>query len=125
MSWNIDEIFDLIVDRKASDVIFVPGSPPMIWVSGIMRSVEAEPLTAEDVEAVFLPLLNEDQRRRLQEVGDIDFAVPKTGVGRLRLNVHRQRGSLSVAGDGSARAGGGWNATFDGGTASGSWSAAR
>ncbi len=97
MSWTIEKIFNLVTERKASDVCFVPGSSPVIWTAGKMCHVGDENSTPAEIDAIFLPLLNDQQRERLNITGDIDLSVGQGGVGRFRINMHRQRGSLSVA----------------------------
>jgi len=97
MGWSMDEVFETVLRLSASDVVFVPGAPPMVWVSGIMQPVDSPSMTGPDVEAMFLPVLNPDQAARLEKTGDLDFSLGKHGIGRFRVNVHRQRGTLSAA----------------------------
>ena len=97
MKWTIDTLFDLVNQEQASDVIFTPGVPPGVWVAGRMGLAQGEPLSPADIEAVFLPLLTDVNRKRLDEVGDLDFSIGKKGMGRFRINLHRQRGTLSAA----------------------------
>ncbi len=98
MRWTIDELIGLLKERGASDIILVVGTKPVLWVHGQMELItEVEPVTAEDISTSFLPLLTEAQLERLERTGDVDFSMGKAGVGRLRINIHRQRGSLSAA----------------------------
>ncbi len=97
MSWSIDRIFDVVTDRGASDAVLVPGAAPVLWVAGHMAPVEGEPLRDADLEAIFLPACSPHQKDRLERTGDVDFSVGRSGVGRFRVNVHRQRNSLSAA----------------------------
>ena len=41
--------------------------------------------------------MNDEQRAELEEWGEVDFACSERGVGRFRVNIHRQRGSLGIA----------------------------
>jgi len=95
--WTIDLLFDVLTERKASDICFAPGAPPMMWVAGRMQPFAAPSLAPADIEAAFYPLLTASQRERLAATGDVDFSVGRAGLGRLRLNVHRQRGMLAAA----------------------------
>jgi twitching motility protein PilT len=97
MLWNTDELFKYVVDRKGSDVVFVPGGTPVIWIAGRMHPMAEAPLEPQDIEGTFLPLLSENQRKKLEEAGDLDFSVSKTNVGRFRINLHRQRNTLAAA----------------------------
>ena len=97
MGWSIEDLFDTVVERKASDLLFVPGAPPIIWVAGHMHRIGDVDLTHDDVAATFLPLLNEQQKARLERDGDVDFSAGRAKVGRFRINLHRQRETLAVA----------------------------
>ena len=97
MVWTVEQMFDLVTRRGASDIVFVPGSPPVIWTTGSMKRVDADRITDRDVEETFVPLLNDLQRAALDEASDLDFSLGKSGVGRFRINLHRQRGSYSAA----------------------------
>jgi twitching motility protein PilT len=97
MQWTIEGMLDLMVEEKASDVILVAGAPPVIWVAGMMCQLGSEHLSDTDIAACFLPLLSDGQRSRLEQLGDVDFSIGKAGVGRMRINLHRQRGTLSAA----------------------------
>jgi len=97
MEWNLDKLFDLATTTGASDVLFVPGAPPIIWVAGLMQRIDSPPLTGSAVEAVFQPLLNEQEQTALRRQGDLDFSIGRAGAGRFRINLHYQRGSLSAA----------------------------
>ncbi len=81
----------------ASDIHFRPGDPPTYRVNGVLRTLKGEKLLPADTRQLALNLISipEVQKDidRLQEF-DLSYAVP--GVSRFRVNVYRQRGSLSV-----------------------------
>ena len=97
MAWTIDQLFDVVVERKASDLLFVPGVPPVLCVAGRMERLGDADLNGDDVAETFLPLLDEHQKARLQRDGDVDFSAGRTGLGRFRINLHRQRDTLAAA----------------------------
>ena len=78
-------------------MIFVAGAPPVLWIVGRMQPVGTDRLAHDDIARCFLPLLSEGHSHKLESLGDTDFSFGKPGFGRLRVNVHRQRGTLSVA----------------------------
>jgi len=94
---GLEYMSEIIERTGASDIIFAPGAAPAVWVAGRMRFLEADPLTPESIAETFLPLLSGPQADRLEEAGDLDLSIGRRGMGRFRLNIHRQRGSLSVA----------------------------
>ncbi len=94
---TLDELFELVIERKASDIILLADSAPAIWVAGEMQTIEHEPIQPEHVDAMLTPLLNDEEKAVLAETGDLDFSVGKPDVGRFRINLHKQRGGLSAA----------------------------
>jgi len=97
MSEAIDRMARIVTETGASDIVLAPGSAPAIWVSGKMRFLEEDKLRPEQIDALFMPLLTDQQKAHLAEIGDLDFSIGKQGMGRFRINIHRQRGTLSVA----------------------------
>ena len=79
--------------KGAADVHISSGSPAMVRIAGDLLPV-GEPISPEKVEAVLLPLLDEDRRARLDKEGYADLAVNIEEAGRLRVNINRQRNGL-------------------------------
>ncbi len=98
----MDKILEVAVDLKASDIHLTVGLPPILRVNGRLEPLK-EPeqliaeLTPEDLATLAREILNHDQRLRLEQDGEVDLSVSKHGVGRFRVNVHRQRGTVSLA----------------------------
>ncbi len=82
--------------KDASDVHVKVGSPPYFRVDGEMEAQEGKALTVEDMEIVLEVLLSDAQKRHFIKRGEIDLAYNEKGVGRFRVNVFRQRGTISV-----------------------------
>ena len=97
MLQTVEDILVLMNREGASDVVFVPGSPAVMWVQGTMRRIDELILDDGIIGRLFLPAMTDNQRQRLTDQGDSDYSVGRPGVGRMRINIHRQRNSLSVA----------------------------
>ena len=93
----LDEVLSESVRAKASDVHFTVGRPPVYRVDGELNSIEGEKLTPEMLEELLIPLLDVKHRAQLQENGQTDLAYAISGVGRFRVNVFKQRGTLAAA----------------------------
>ena len=77
-------------DRAASDVHIMSGEPPRLRCAGNLTAV-GPVLSDEQACGLVMPLLNERNAKQLQELGYADFACQLEGVGRLRVNVNKQR----------------------------------
>jgi twitching motility protein PilT len=94
---KLDTLFGVAAKHKASDLHIKVGKAPLLRIGGIVRALEMDPITQEDAERLLFPILSLDQRKHLDKLGGIDFAYSAPGVGRFRVNLFRQRGSLSMA----------------------------
>jgi twitching motility protein PilT len=94
---TLEKLLSVCAKQKASDLHIKVGKPPMLRISGIVRALETEPVSHEDAERMLIPILSVDQRKHLEKLGGVDLAYSAPGVGRFRVNVFRQRGSLSAA----------------------------
>jgi len=84
-----------------SDLIFSPGRAPQIEVSGQLVELKfkgIECLTAQDTDNIARDLMgkNEHPIGKLEDEGSADLSYGVAGVGRFRVNIFRQRGSLAV-----------------------------
>jgi twitching motility protein PilT len=80
----------------ASDLHLKCFSAPIYRVNGVPRRIDAPQVTIEQLEAVTGQLLSPDLKNALEEMGSVDFAHGLEGVGRFRVNIYRQRGTLSL-----------------------------
>jgi twitching motility protein PilT len=86
-----------LADAGGSDLLLVAGAPPSIRVDGRVRPLAEGPLDGVDVEEAVLPALAPHARRiyRQAQIADGSFRVQ--GLGRFRINLHRERGRAAAA----------------------------
>jgi twitching motility protein PilT len=94
---SIDELLAQVAKAGASDLHVKVGSPPMIRVDGELHSLDEPPCSPDDTKDYAASLMSEKQIRRFSETNEIDFAYSAAQVGRYRVNVYRQRGTISIA----------------------------
>ncbi len=90
------KILQKAVQMDASDIHLKTSGPPVLRIDGIVEPQGDQPMTAEDIDAVVDILLTEGQKRLFLKRGEIDLAFNEKGVGRFRVNVFRQRGTVSI-----------------------------
>lgn len=93
--YNLDEILIQSVKVRASDIHLTTGRPPSYRIDGILAPIEGERLTPQMLEDILMPLMDVRHREELQNNGQTDFAYAISGVGRFRVNVFKQRGTLA------------------------------
>ncbi len=94
---NIDDLLRQTVEAKSSDLHLTVGVPPMIRVWGKLQRLSHPPLTSEDTFQLAYSMLNTFQKQKFEKNWELDLSYAVNGVGRFRVNVYRQRGSVGVA----------------------------
>ncbi|HEY41479.1 MAG TPA: type IV pilus twitching motility protein PilT [Dehalococcoidia bacterium] len=94
----IESLLRLVVDERASDLHLKVGSPPVLRIDGILVPQQELPqLTAQDTEYIFEQVTTSEQRSMFTRDLELDFAYGVHGLGRFRVSVLQQRGTLSLA----------------------------
>ncbi len=94
---GIDVFFDTMPQLGASDLHLKVGSPIMMRIGGVLRSLDMPPVTVEQAESLAFSTLNDDQREVLQATGSVDLAHSTAKECRVRVNIFYQRGVVSMA----------------------------
>ena len=94
---TLTDFLHLMVKEGASDLFFSPGSPVMIKVEGISRPIrEAHHLTPPEVQAFAFSLMTESKLKVFEAEWEVNLGVSVTELGRFRVNVMRQRGTVAM-----------------------------
>jgi len=86
----------LAVERNASDLYFTAGATPMLRVEGEMLPVGKNLLSGEFIRELAFSLLTPEQQDYLQKHWELDLATEAGGLGRFRVNIFTQRGTLAI-----------------------------
>ena len=94
---DIDEMLVRVVDLDGSDLHLSVGSEPAVRIHGeLKRLTEYDPLTPQAMRRLVGPMLNATQREQFEATHELDLAYSIAGVGRFRVNVMMQRGSVGA-----------------------------
>ena len=97
---NLQQLLKDMVDAKASDVYIIAGLPLTYQVSGRQVRLGDQPLMPADTDALVRAIYAEAHRSMApfdeSRNHDDDFSFAIGGIGRFRVNVFRQRGSLAA-----------------------------
>jgi twitching motility protein PilT len=94
--FQIDEFLKMVVDRGGSDAHLKVGMPPGIRIAGKIQPQGDKRLYPDETSQIARDLLDQAQWETFEERGDLDCSYSVPGVARFRVNVMRQRGSVSV-----------------------------
>jgi twitching motility protein PilU len=93
---HINDLLAKMAELDASDLYVKVGSPPMYRVHGEVRPSEFERTTTSTAAEIADQLLNKEQHEELKANQNVDLAYSISGVGRFRINVYRQRGTVAI-----------------------------
>ncbi|HWJ48214.1 MAG TPA: PilT/PilU family type 4a pilus ATPase [Candidatus Udaeobacter sp.] len=85
-----------LVLRNGSDLLLVPNAPASIRLEGVLSSIEDKTLTGDEIEAAVFPAMAAHAREEYQQCGIADSSYRLEGVGRFRINLHRERGRAAA-----------------------------
>ena len=93
----LDRWLAALLAKGGSDLLLVPGAPVCILHEGGVHNIEAEPLNGSEIEAIVLPALTPHalQQYRAGQIADSSYRI--AGLGRFRINLHRERGQAAAA----------------------------
>ena len=93
----IDDLLKEVVQYRASDLHISAGLPPVIRVDGNLLRTKYPPYTPEGVEELLFPMLNNEQRRTLEQTWELDMSYGLKDLGRFRVNIYKNRGTYAAA----------------------------
>jgi twitching motility protein PilT len=94
---SLDQLLHAAATRGASDVLLIAGAPAMLRVTGNLTPGAGAVLEADDVRGLVLPLLEPAQLDELQKRKSVDLSFVRENLGRFRVNIHHQRGTLAAS----------------------------
>ena len=92
----MEKLMRLMAESKASDLYLSAHAPVLIKVDGVCRPVTPELLPSEAPYQLLAEVVNSDQLSEFDHSGELNIAVPLSGVGRFRLSAMRQRSNCAV-----------------------------
>jgi len=92
---ELNQILQKALEKKASDVHLKAGLPPIYRIDGrLVAFNEAGKLSPDDVSKMVLGIMNPMQKETFKRDSQIDLAYGVPGIGRFRVNIFRQRGTI-------------------------------
>ena len=94
---SITELLKIAASKKASDLHLSVGTPPTIRIDGrLVRLDEYPRLSNQTIRELIYSILTDSQRDRFEANKELDAAYGVSGIGRFRVNVLMQRGSIGA-----------------------------
>ncbi|MDD5687108.1 MAG: hypothetical protein PHE88_04665 [Elusimicrobia bacterium] len=94
---SMDELLKLIIQKNASDLHLTVGAPPMLRIDGEVFHSHFEKLTPDVCQRLIYSLLTDKQKEKFEATNELDLSFGIKSIGRIRMNVFRQRNSVAAA----------------------------
>ncbi|MBI1320317.1 MAG: PilT/PilU family type 4a pilus ATPase [Candidatus Hydrogenedens sp.] len=94
---KIHDLFDLVAQEKASDLLISAGAPPILRINGQLFRSRTDALTPEDTERLIFDFLDDAQKARFERDKELDFSLAVGRKHRFRVNVYLQKGAVTAA----------------------------
>jgi twitching motility protein PilT len=94
---NLNDLLKMTFEKRASDLHLKVGVPPILRIDGRLVPLDTEKRTTqEDALTIALSIMNPAQKTKFKEKNELDMAYAVPGLGRFRVNVFQQRGSVGM-----------------------------
>ena len=94
---DMRQLFQIAFERRASDIHLTEHAPPLLRVDGALEPLPLAPVTRETTKGLVYSLLTDRQKAQFERELELDISFEVEGLGRFRVNVHMQRGSVEAA----------------------------
>ncbi len=94
---TISELLEIMMKKNASDLHLTVNSSPVLRIDGELIPTEYEKLTREQCQNLIYSLLSDKHKSHFEAHNELDLSFGLKGIGRVRMNVFRQRGVVGAA----------------------------
>ena len=95
--FNFKAILQEMIKQNASDLHLKVGRPPTLRVNGDLTPSQFPAMRPEDLKSLAEQVMTPKQVKEFAEHKEADFAIGVPGIGRFRVNVYQQRGTIAYA----------------------------
>jgi len=97
MAHEIKALLKMMPEKRASDIHITAGSPVQFRIDENLFPIDDHPLTFEETRELVYGMLTKTQIDRFEKDLELDIAFGIPSVGRFRVNVFKQRGTVASA----------------------------
>jgi twitching motility protein PilU len=93
---EIDALLSALSNKNGSDLFLSTGAPPSARIDGVLTALSEQPFKIGETAAIAASLMDAEQRREFDRDLEMNLAISRTGVGRFRVNIFKQRNDVSI-----------------------------
>lgn len=92
----MDRLFQLMKDKKASDMFMTVNSPIHIKMNGHVLPINQQKMDNATIKALLAEVVSDEKLEELERDNELNMGIPVANIGSFRLSAFRQRGSISA-----------------------------
>jgi twitching motility protein PilT len=93
---NIYTLLRSVLQYKATDLHLTAGAPPSVRVNNELKRISMSAVTPAQLRDFVSEILTKEQMDKLEREKEIEFTLSLPDIGRFRINMYKQRGSISI-----------------------------
>jgi twitching motility protein PilT len=97
MELMIEDLMEQLIEMGGSDMHLQAGAPVYFRISGKLQPIGEDPLTPHECQKLIFSMLNNTQRKELEQNWELDCSYGVKGLARFRVNVYKERGYYAAA----------------------------
>ncbi len=94
---ELKTLLEKMIKVNASDLHLKAGSTPVFRIDGKLAAEKGESLTPETLKTMAYQIMTPSKQEAFERMKEMDFAIGVRGIGRFRVNIFLQRGSIAIA----------------------------
>ncbi|NEO97294.1 MAG: type IV pilus twitching motility protein PilT [Symploca sp. SIO2E9] len=96
MDLMIEDLMEQMIEMGGSDMHLQAGAPVYFRINGKIQPFGEDPLTAQECQKLIFSMLNNTQRKDLEQNWELDCSYGVKGLARFRVNVYKERGCYAA-----------------------------
>jgi twitching motility protein PilT len=96
MSYDMNDLLEIVVEQRASDLHLQVGQPPTLRLSGSMTPVDGPAITPQDAENLMLSITPDAHVQNVKLNGGTDFGFAYLDKARFRVSVLKSKGNYGM-----------------------------
>ena len=92
----VDKLFQLMAEKRASDIYVSAGAPIHIKIEGTTVPINAQVMDPTLIQRMAYEMMAPEQIERFEQTKEMNLSFGRSDVGNFRVNVFWQRGSIAI-----------------------------
>ena len=93
---SFEDALKALSEREGSDLYYSSGAPPSAKIFGKLEPLSDEIMKPGEIDVIAQDIMDDSQKEKFAEVPEMNLAISRSGLGRYRVNIFKQRNQTSM-----------------------------